>query len=156
MRKEAEEEPLTISSIAKEVVEMHYEGIIGLIPLSKTQHELVSTNKVFIPLQHIYQDYHVFFERYQEYIEECDYISDAIETKVRLSMECDRIQSVAAEAKFVYIECQGFEFPKVPEEWLDAINTDRKTLADAEDKAKKEEAKKAKEQADINKKIADV
>ena len=159
MRREAEEEPLTISEIAKVVVRMHYEGIIGLIPLSKTQHELIDAHKVFIPLQHIYQDYHVFFERYQEYIEECDYINDAIETKVRLSMECDQIQSAAAEAKFVYIECGGFEFPQIPEEWLTIFNTDHGTMADAEDRLKKEEAKKAKEEAKkakLNKKIADV
>ena len=154
MRKEAEEEPLTISDIAREVVQMHYEGIIGLIPLSKTQHELVGSGKVFIPLQHIYQDYHVFFERYEEYIEECDYINNAIEAKVRLSLECDQIQSAAAEAKFVYIEQDGFKFPKVPEEWLNIFKTDRATIAAEEERAKREEAKKAKEaKANANKKI---
>lgn len=145
MRKEAEGEPLTITDIAREVVKMHYEGIIGLIPLSKTQHELVGSNKVFIPLQHIYQDYHVFFERYEEYIEECDYINDAIEGKVRLSMECNQIQSAAAEAKFVYIEQDGFKFPQVPEEWLNIFKTDRGTIAAEEERAKKEAAKKSKE-----------
>ena len=151
-RREAEEQSIAILDVAETVTEMHYEGIIGLIPLSVTQHELVSVNKVFIPLQHIYQDYHKFYERYAEYIDENDYINDKIETKVRLSLECSDIRSAAAEAEFVYIDCDGFNLPEIPEEWKHVFEADHKTIADEEDRIKKEEAKKAKEETKSAKK----
>ena len=42
-------------AIANDVMCLHYEGKVGLIPLSKTMHELVHAGQVFIPLTHIYQ-----------------------------------------------------------------------------------------------------
>ena len=51
-------------SIANEVVKIHYENIIGLIPLSKTIHELAHAGEVFIPLQQVYGNYKEFISRY--------------------------------------------------------------------------------------------
>ena len=50
-------EPL---SIADEVMALHYDGKVGLIHLSTTMHQLVHDDKIFIPLQYIYQSYNEF------------------------------------------------------------------------------------------------
>ena len=62
-------QPVDALSIADEVMGLHYEGKIGLIPLSKTMHELVHSGRIFIPLQYIYQDYVAFAKEYEPYME---------------------------------------------------------------------------------------
>ena len=51
-------------SIANEVVRIHYENIIGLVPLSKTVHELAHAGEIFIPLQQVYGNYKEFINKY--------------------------------------------------------------------------------------------
>lgn len=151
-RREALGVPLQLLSIAESVMEYHYEGIVGLIPLSKTQHELIDSYKCFIPLQHIYQDYHKYYEEFEEYIEICEHIQKKIEVKVNLSLQCDKIQS-DSNPEYVYIDVEGFNFPVIPEEWKGLVSTDRGTLADkekAEEKAKKKEKKQEKENQETN------
>lgn len=43
-------ESLELQMVAKEVMELHYKLLIGLISLSETVHELVHSGKVFVPL----------------------------------------------------------------------------------------------------------
>ena len=149
IRRECENEPLDTLSIAEYVTGLHYDGLIGLIPLSKTQHQLVDSYKVFIPLQHIYQDYHKFYEMYEEYLDEnAEHIKKKIELKVRLSLECEDIQSDCAEAQFTYIESDKFKFPRIDEEWGNLLATDRAKLA--KEDAKKEKEKKKAEKVDTN------
>ena len=57
-------EPL---SIADEVMALHYDGKVGLIHLSTTMHQLVHDDKIFIPLQYIYQSYNEFYSEYRPY-----------------------------------------------------------------------------------------
>lgn len=101
--------------LANEVMEIHYRGIVGLIPLSATQHKLVHDGRIFIPLQQIYQDYAKFVEEYDAYIP--DKIQELIQYKVDMSMKCGQFQSNVLDPKFVYLDVDGFEFPSVPEEW---------------------------------------
>lgn len=103
--------------IAEEVMELHYEGKVGLIPLSLTQHELVHDAQIFIPLQHIYQDYHLFYEEYEPWIP--PEVQDMLQFKVDWSMKCGSIQSDVLEPEFVYVNVDGFDFPNVPTEWAD-------------------------------------
>lgn len=101
--------------ISNEVMELHYQGKVGLIPLSVTQHKLVHDGRIFIPLQQIYQDYTGFVEEYDDYIPEK--VKELIQYKVDMSMKCSSFQSNVLEPKFVYLDVDGFEFPAVPEEW---------------------------------------
>ena len=139
MRRETEHLPIEILPIAESVMCLHYVGIVGLIPLSKTQHELIHSSKCFIPLQHIYQDYDKYYEKFEEYIEEAEHIKKKLDVKIQLSLECSKIQS-DSEPEYVYLNVDGFNFPEVPEEWKEAISKSRKDLAIAE----KEEQKKQK------------
>lgn len=134
--------PITMLGIAKYIMAMHYDGLIGLIPLCKTQHELIDSHKVFIPLQHIYQDYHKYYEENEEYININEHIKKKIDVKVELSLKCGDIQSDAAEAEFTYLNVDGFEFPELKNEWRELLSIDRSILARAEAEAEKREKKK--------------
>lgn len=101
--------------IANEVMELHYSGKVGLIPLTATQHGMVTDGRIFIPLQMIYQDYHKFFEEYEEFIPEK--VQNLLQFKVDMSLRCDKVQSNDLDTEFVYINVDNFDLPEVPEEW---------------------------------------
>lgn len=143
IRREEEHEPLNVNGISESVMSLHYDGMVGLIPLSKTQHELVSSHKVFVPLQHIFFDYAALYEYYQTYIEtKAEHIKNKIELKLNLSLQCGDLQSEAASPEFVYLNIDGMLLPEVKEDWISCLEKDRKIMA-AEDKKKEDEEKKA-------------
>jgi hypothetical protein len=51
--------------IANDVMELHYENKVGLIPLSKTVHDLAHAGEIMIPLNLIFGDVKGFIEKYQ-------------------------------------------------------------------------------------------
>lgn len=114
------EEPITTLPVSDEVMGLHYEGKVGLVPLTVTMHELVHSGRVFIPLQYVYQDYAGFFREYEHYFNQNTV--DKLEAKVNLSMHSDSIVSDALDVEFVYTEVDGFSFPEIPEEWKNAIS----------------------------------
>jgi hypothetical protein len=56
--------------IANEVTRLHYENLIGLVPLTKTIHELAHNGSIFIPLNYVNGNYSKFYEENQKYIPE--------------------------------------------------------------------------------------
>lgn len=52
------------ADIAQEVLELHYKGLVGLVPISVTAHELAHAGELFIPLQWTHGDYHKFVKKY--------------------------------------------------------------------------------------------
>lgn len=122
-------ESLTQMAIADEVMELHYSGNVGLIPLSVTMHELVHNGRIFIPLQYIYQKYDNFYNEYKEYIEENPALLDRITAKVDLSMKSDNILSDVLTPEFAYTHIDGFEFPEVPDEWKDILHDSDSTYS---------------------------
>jgi len=106
-------------SLAEEVMALHYDGKVGLISLTKTQHELLHNGKIFIPLQFIYHDYGAFFKEYEPYMGED--VKEKIKIKAEMSMKCDQIQSNVLDPTFVYINIDGFDFPTVPDDWDNGI-----------------------------------
>lgn len=114
--------------IAAEVMSLHYEGKVGLIPLSITQHELVHDGQIFIPLTKIYQypGFVSFCEEYEQWIN--PNIQDTISYKLEMTQKCGDIQSNCLDPEFVYVNVDGFDFPQVPEEWGEK----RKLLGDGD------------------------
>lgn len=145
-RREMEMEPLTLSQICENVMELHYAGLVGLIPLSKTQHQLIDCNKLFIPLQHIYQDFYKYYEMFADVIEseQCQHIKKKIDTKVQLSLLCGDIQSDVNNPEFIYLNVDGFKIPEIPEDWKYAASLSTETLAKEEAQKEKESKKKKK------------
>ena len=69
------QEPLNVELVAKEVAYLHYFLVIGLVPLSKTEHKLVHNQALFIPLELngnpiVLGDYNKFVEMYEKDIPE--------------------------------------------------------------------------------------
>lgn len=46
--------PVNLFQVAEQVMKLHYQGVVGLIPLSLTAHELAHSGDIFIPLTEEY------------------------------------------------------------------------------------------------------
>lgn len=57
-------EKFTSFSLAKEIMALHYRHIIGLVPLSKTMHELAHDGKIFLSKSQIFGNYEEFMKEY--------------------------------------------------------------------------------------------
>ena len=68
MEKQIRTEKMTTFSVAKEVMKIHFDNMIGLIPLSKTVHDLAHSGEIFINLKQVFGDYNKFIEEYYKYI----------------------------------------------------------------------------------------
>ena len=113
--------PYNMFALAEEVMALHYDGKVGLISLTKTQHELLHNGKIFIPLQYIYHDYGEYFKEYEPYMGE--EVKGKLKMKVELSMKCEDVQSNVLDPTFVYVNIDGFNFPSVPDDWSKGIGT---------------------------------
>lgn len=60
--------PTEIELVAQEVTALHYYLFVGLIPLSKTVHQLVHNSYIFIPLDNVLGNYQSFLDMYRDYI----------------------------------------------------------------------------------------
>lgn len=63
-------ESLEVQQVAKEVTMLHYKLLIGLIPLSKTVHQLTHAGKLFIPIQNVLGRYKLFIDFYKPFCSE--------------------------------------------------------------------------------------
>lgn len=61
-------EPFSTFEVANEVTRIHFEKLIGLVPLSKTLHQLAHSGKLLIPVQTVFGDVKGFIEQYKRYI----------------------------------------------------------------------------------------
>jgi hypothetical protein len=55
--------------VAKEVMELHYKLMVGLIPLSQTVHELAHSGRLFIPSDKVLGRFNLFVEYYRPFCE---------------------------------------------------------------------------------------
>ena len=103
------QESLEVQLVAKEVTMLHYKLLVGLIPLSKTVHELVHDGKLFIPVQNVLGNYAEFTRLYKQFItqEELDTI-DRIE---RYSMEeSDLLNTSVLDMNMITIQSNNKEY----------------------------------------------
>lgn len=61
---------LDAEMVAKEVAYLHYLLVIGLIPLSKTEHKLVHNQALFVPIDKVLGNYEKFIDLYDKDIPE--------------------------------------------------------------------------------------
>lgn len=116
-------ESLKVLDIAKEVMYLHYIGVIGLAPLDKTTHSLIHSEnspEVFIPLQYIpFGECHDFFNDYRDYIP--DNVKVSYLYLQDLSLKYEKISdSYPSYLKPKYLYYKGFmdvsEFGKLVED----------------------------------------
>lgn len=69
IEKQSKENPIINPfNVAEEVMELHFDLKVGLVPLSKTLHELVHSGKKFVNLKYVQGSYLKFISSYSEYI----------------------------------------------------------------------------------------
>ena len=103
----AEGLPLNDLLISDEVMELHYNNKVGLIPLSKTMHEIIhNSNKIVIPLNMVYGDYASFLAsaEYEPYVEE---LYEKLEGKINATKNLTKESFDAIAKQFTYIEMEG-------------------------------------------------
>lgn len=97
--------------VAEEVMKLHYQDEVGLIPLSITLHKLVhNSDKIKIPLHLIYGNYIKFISDYEDYVDEkvVKKLEDKIKDTKLLTME----SFDAIKVNFSYLDVDGFKLPE--------------------------------------------
>lgn len=99
-------EPIDEESIAKEVMWNHYNGFVGLIPLSETAHELVHANYLFVPCTHVFGDYKEFVNMYKQFftLDQLDLLKDIEDASALYTS--DRAEHLF-EQRFTYVDDSG-------------------------------------------------
>ena len=105
-----QEEGLKINDldIADEVMNLHYENKVGLVPLSKTAHEMIhNSTKLIVPLNMCYGAYSEFLEEYEPYID--DSLYEKLERKLNMTSNLTQESFEAMLKEFTYLEVEGVE-----------------------------------------------
>lgn len=106
-------ESLEVEHVAKEVMYLHFDMQVGLIPLAETVHELVHNQYLFVPSTKVYGKYKKFVQDYKAFIplEQLD-ILDRIE-QLTMGYEAEEYKQLLSK-KFIYVDASGsYNLPKL-------------------------------------------
>ena len=97
--------------VAEEVMRLHYRGLVGLIPLSVTAHELVHDGKLIVPLNCVYGKFVQFVKEYYDYIDDVLLVmlNEKIEQTKNLKAEDMSILSV----RYIDTDVDGYNLPLI-------------------------------------------
>lgn len=84
-----ENEKVSCFDISEQIVEEHFRGNVGLVPLTKTIHEMAHNRSIIIPITKVEGNYKNFVKKYSSYIPE--------DIKERISEA--EISSISEDAK---------------------------------------------------------
>lgn len=101
---------ITPFDVAEEVMKLHYENKIALMPLSETIHELYHTGDIFIPITYSFGDYESFYNEYKAYM--TSDFKNHYNNLIKLSKEYDGTPPEILQRKYTYITVDGLELPK--------------------------------------------
>ena len=104
--------PINDLFIADEVMLLHYKNQVGLIPLSKSIHQIIHHgNDLVIPLNLVYGEYKTFIDEYSDYIDR--EIIEKLELKIAETKTINSEKMVEKlTPKYLYVEVDGFTLPK--------------------------------------------
>ena len=64
----SKKEKMTSISVAEEVLQLHYRNQVGVARLSKTNHKLAHSGRIFVPLSSVFGKVNEFINEYYDYI----------------------------------------------------------------------------------------
>lgn len=100
---------INLSSIVYEILEIHYKGIVGLIPLNKTIHDLTHNGYLFIPISYVFGNVEQFYQEYFNYMTEQQ--KELYEKNCNVDNETQVIPDFLKKS-LVYIRQDEFQIPK--------------------------------------------
>lgn len=102
--------PLNTLLIADEVLEIHYANKVGLIPVSKTAHEIIhNSSKLLVPLNMCYGSYSDFLDEYDEFITDDMGLYEKLEKKIDMTNNLTPESFDAIMKEFTYLDISGVE-----------------------------------------------
>lgn len=101
--------PLKPSNIAEEVIALHFYGMIGLIPLSKTVHELVHAGQIFIPITYVFGDVEKFYKKYFKYMSQQQ--KEILAKSIKISQQLADSEPKVLKKKYTYLDVDGMYLP---------------------------------------------
>ena len=103
--------PLNDLYISDEVMNLHYTNQVGLIPLSKSIHQIIhNSNEIIIPIKLVFGDYKKFLDEYSDYVD--DDILDKLERKINETKTIKKEMFNKLDPSYVYVEVDGYSLPK--------------------------------------------
>lgn len=105
-----EENDLNPFAIAEETMRIHFEGMVGLIPLADTVHEIVHADepKIHVPIHFVYGDIVTFYETYHTFLS--DDHKQKLANCLAVSEEAQQVPDVL-QRRFQYLDVSGMELP---------------------------------------------
>lgn len=100
-------EDIDVEDVAKEVMHLHYNMLVGLIPLAETPHQLVHNKYLFIPLDRVYGQWENFYNMYS------DYMDDDYKSLIQENIEHSKAYKESEEElgilnkKYIYLDVTG-------------------------------------------------
>lgn len=134
-------ETLNIPDVAYEVLYLHYNGFVGLIPVSETVHELIHNKYIFISLDIVYGDWKKFYNMYNEYLDDYE---ELIDENIEKSKECRALGVAGIDVlnkKYIYLNTS--KLYNLPED-KEIIKTMKDRVKEIKDSPKIYENKKIK------------
>lgn len=105
-------ESLDEEYVAKEVMYLHYNLMVGLIPLAETVHQLVHAQYLFVPTTAVLGKYKEFADRYKDFMlpEQLEHL-EHIEEATRVYDDDDA--KLLLSKNYVYVDMSGsYKLPK--------------------------------------------
>ena len=93
--------------ITDKVLELHFRGMVGLLPLSKTVHEAVHVGKVFIPLQYLDEGFMKFYQTFKREVNQCE-LESVLLKKLNLSKTFNFKSNSILHKKYIYVNHEGY------------------------------------------------
>ena len=111
-KRQAFNEPLDEEYMAKEVMYLHYNLMVGLIPLAETVHQLVHASYLFVPTTAVLGKYREFVNRYEPYM-----LPEQLETLEHIEEATKAYRDDDAKTllgkNYIYMDLSGaYELPK--------------------------------------------
>jgi len=113
-KRQYNQESLSIYMVAEEILKLHYNFLVGLVPLSETVHQLVHSGRLFVPLNKVLGRYKLFTDIYYPFIE-----PEMLDTLKMLEKATDENSEVGDTTilntnKIVYnISDQRYQLPQI-------------------------------------------
>lgn len=106
-------ESVEIELTAKEVMYLHYNLMVGLIPLCETVHDLVHNNYIFVPNDKVFGKFREFTNLYYDFID--PEVLDDFDKTEEMTNTCNNDNhNILLARNYIYIDLHGeYKLPKL-------------------------------------------